>query len=97
MAFVKKPETSKRKILNYIQELNEASLNNDINVTISLRVVKDEFYCDIVFFKGENCFSITMYDFYSVEKNDKIFKMACDLIKDSSKYDEFSKIKSYEI
>ena len=83
-----KEETPRKKMLDYLSELAEESLNSDLECNIEIRVLKDYFALGTTFFKDGNNFTINVYDFHSVEVNNGIIETVKSLIEDGSKFEE---------
>lgn len=82
------PAVELKKIAN---KLMTASMKSTIQLGIEFRIDHKELHSpsvDVTFFKDGTNFSVTMYGFYSLEKNQKIVDLVKTLIKDNSKFEQ---------
>lgn len=90
MSFERRPKTTKRIMLNYIEEANEIALNSDIEVDITLKVRTNDVSVYFTFFhNGTNC-SIDLYQFWERKKNDEYFEIAKSIIKNRKNFENYS-------
>ena len=86
--------TSALDLKKIATKLMTASMKSKTDVSVELRQRIKELNqptVEITFFKDNNNFTITLYGFYSVEKNTKAINNALALMKNNSKFEEIDK------
>lgn len=85
------PAVELQRIAN---ELIEASMKSTIQLYIQFRIDHKNLHSsslDVIFFKNETSFIVSMYSFYPLNKNQEIMELVKILIEDNSKFEQIKK------
>lgn len=90
-------KTTIKELKSFATKLNTALLNSKIQAGVKLRNSPSsyggfDYIVDITFFKGGKNFTMNMYSFWDIHKNEAVEKMAKKLMRDSDKFEEVSEL-----